>query len=135
MKLCVLTGKLDIDPLYSRKSLHMYYLSIKEYKKQILKGLASTYTDYNARLCFMYARDELKGRFIIGEEMISKSASYGCGYAKYVLKGRFELGENTISENGYLSFIYAKDILKNRFILGEEMIKNSFYMEDYEKSF
>lgn len=70
MKLCVLRNKIDEKFLYSEFDLFLYYLPINEYKKQILKGNVCTDVINNALVCVLYARNVVKGRFVIGEDMI-----------------------------------------------------------------
>lgn len=109
MKLCVLRIKIDEKFLYTDYGVYLYHLPITEYRKQILKGNVLTMDSIKSGICYWYARNILKGRFELGEEMISKHA-WGCHK-------------------------YSIDVLKERFLLGEEMIKQSKYCKDYEKHF
>jgi len=42
----------------------------------------------DAEYSYYYARDVIKGRFILGEAAISKDAYWSYWYARYVIKGR-----------------------------------------------
>ncbi len=103
MKLCVLNKKIDEEYLYTYYEEYLYYLSIAEYKKQILKGNISTCDNGNARICSWYAHKILKGRFDHGEVLISKSGNYSSAYALYVLYDRFILGEEVIKQSSHRS--------------------------------
>ena len=71
MKLCILNSKIESEPLCTKGDKGLYHLTIKEYKKQILKGNVCMSEYINARLCYLYSRDILRRRFELGEEMIS----------------------------------------------------------------
>ena len=66
----------------------------------------------NAKDCYDYVRDVLKGRFELGEKAISKDTYYSYYYAYEILKDRFELGEETISKDADFSYHYALNVLK-----------------------
>ena len=134
MKLCVLTKRIQEEPLYQRDGAFLYNLSLDEYKKCILKGIVSTDINHNAIICYRYAEESLC-RFEHGEVYISKSAKYSMLYASRIIRGKFIQGEYAFSSNGYYSYRYAKDVLKRRFKLGETAIKRSGYKEDYETRF
>lgn len=90
----------------------------------------------NPGAAYWYAKNTLKGRFIPGEDVISKSPIWSFHYAHKVLKGRFELGEEAISKSARMSYWYAGMVLKNRFPWGEEAIsKKPRYARDYFKRF
>lgn len=136
MKLCVLTDRLDSEPLYSKEGLYLYYITINEYKKYILKGIVERSDIIIRRLYFVYARDILKDRFELGEDIISKNAWYSCNYSISVLKGRFELGESAICTSGYNSHRYALYAQKNNFHIDIEIItKATHYRDEYRKMF
>ena len=107
MKLCVLNKKIDEEYLYTYYEEYLYYWSIAEYKKQILKGNISACDNGNARICYHYALNVLEGRFELGEESISKSGNYSSAYALYVLYDRFILGEEAIKQSSHRS-VYEK---------------------------
>lgn len=132
MKLCILLIKIDSEPLYSFDGWYLYHVPLKEYRLQALKGTVCTHSNDNARVCFYYARNILKYRFELGEEIISMDAQYSFWYADEVLYGRFPIGENTISKDSCFSFMYARDVIKGRFELGEETIKKSNYVKSYQ---
>jgi hypothetical protein len=67
----------------------------------------------NPYFCYLYAKDVLKARFIIGEEKISKHAGWAYHYAERVIKGRFVLGEEAIFKSDYFSRKYKFDFLRN----------------------
>ncbi len=69
------------------------------------------------------------------EAYISKSGIESYFYARDILKGRFILGEQAISMDAQWVFIYATRVLKERFILGEKVIKDSAYGIHYETTF
>ena len=160
MKLCVLTKRIQEEPLYQRDGVFLYNLSLDEYKKCILKGIVSTDINHNAIICYRYAEESLcrfehgevyisksaqssyyyavnvlEDIFILGEEAISKSDWCSYLYANEVLKSRFILGEEVISFDGYYSYYYAVIVLKERFILGEQAIKKSGHRKEYEQYF
>ena len=81
---------------------------------------------------FRYARYVLKGRFILGEEILAKDAAFAYYYAKFVLKGRFIAAEPIIAKIAFLSVNYAKNVVKGRFTLGERAIYGDY---DYAKSY
>lgn len=65
----------------------------------------------------MYAKEIIKGKFKLGEEIISKdwfySWFYSWCYAKNVLKSRFRLGEKVITKTGNFNYDYALDYTIN----------------------
>jgi hypothetical protein len=106
------------------------------YANNVLEGrfvLGEDVLSKSAKYAYEYARYALKGRFILGEEAISKRTSYAYYYANNELKGRFELGEEAISKDAEYAYWYATYVLKGRFELGEEAINNSSLKEDYQK--
>ena len=135
MKLCVLKSKIESKPLYEYEELYLYHIPIDEYKKCILKGIVSTSNRMNADACYMYAALILKGKFELGESIISTDTHFSYLYARDALKGRFELGEAVISELGVYGFRYAIDVTKERFLLGERSIELSGYGKEYEEYF
>lgn len=135
MKLCLLSDRLDCEPLYTCNGLYLYYISITEYRKCILKGIVDYDTYNNASICYMYARDILKGRFELGEELIIKDSEYSYWYARIVLRGRFELGEELISTSSKYSTWYAIMVTDKHFELGEDVIRRSHYEDEYEAYF
>ena len=98
MKLCILLKEIDSKPLYCSGDDTYYYLlyhiPIAVYKKQVLKGNVCTDLIVCARVCVMYAREVLEGRFELGEDIISKDGYHSNMYAREVLKGRFGLAES-----------------------------------------
>ncbi len=109
---------------------------------------------------YKYARDVIKGRWVLGEAAISESFLFSYCYARDVVKGRFVLGEAAISESFLFSYWYATNVLnnciapnsgwtsprspdgaakvsfENRFELGEAAIsKDAKYAELYAKHF
>ena len=54
-------------------------------------------THLNLRSTHTYAHDVIDGKFINGENIISKSPKYSYMYARHILDGRFELGDPVIA--------------------------------------
>ena len=141
MKLCVLKTILPTEPLFSDDGRFLYYLSIDEYKKEILKGNVSISDDDGAWLSHLYIQ-EFNSEYSIqkdirsqAEAYISKSSIESYFYARDILKGRFELGEPAISLDAQWVFMYANRVLHDRLILGEKVIKDSAYRTHYETKF
>jgi hypothetical protein len=57
-------------------------------------------------LCYLYARDIVRGRTPENEAIIAKNAWVSYYYARDVIKGRFELGEDAIAKVPEVSFKY-----------------------------
>ncbi len=111
MKLCILKKKIPTKPLHHHSEHLLYYIPIEEYRKQLLKGNVISEEDTLLLVSIIYARDVLKGRFELVEDMISKYAFYSYEYAKIVIKGRFIQGEEAINKHSYYKFIYNQNIL------------------------
>ena len=137
MKLCVLNKKLNTEPLFSDdyNGFYLYHIPLKEYLKHVLRGNTCLCETTNITMVFMYTESVIRGKFELGEEMISKSSYYSFRYALDVLNDRFKDGEEMISKSYYRSYMYAVYVLKERFLLGEVVIKKTMYREDYEKHF
>ena len=60
----------------------------------------------DAKISYEYAKATGE-RFVKGELAISKNAQYSLAYARDIIKGRFELGENIISENSKDIYYYC----------------------------
>ena len=71
----------------------------------------------------------------MGEKAISKDQSYSYWYARDILKGRFLLGEQAISMDAWYSVEYAIHTLKGRFLLGEDNLKHTIHCNAYENYF
>jgi len=83
---------------------------------------------------YRYARDVIKGRFILAEPAISKDSEYSCWYAEDVIKGRFILAEPTISKDAQCSYYYAKDVIKGKlpdFMHNQMILSNDEYTKEY----
>lgn len=78
----------------------------------------------DAKEAFLVAQ-KLGGRYLEGEEAISKDPEYSVEYSKIV--GRFEKGEQSIAKDSKLSTYYAIKVLKDRFVLGEKAISENAY--------
>jgi hypothetical protein len=117
------------DINWNKKTLRACYCCL--YAKDILKGrfiLGEKIIAKSADYSYLYAKDVLKGPFPLGEASIAKYAYYGCLYATYVLKGRFKKGEAAIATDVLYSYFYARDVLKKRFQSGEVAIaKDAMY--------
>ncbi len=81
MKLCVLVNEIGSEMLIGNKGVYLYYIPIKEYKKQLLKGNVSIDIEQCAYMCYSFAMDVLHSRFELGEEIISKCPLYSYYYA------------------------------------------------------
>jgi hypothetical protein len=73
----------------------------------------------------------LKKRSSKLEKLIIESSQLCFDYAREVLRGRFLEGEEIISSDSFHSFMYAKYVLNGPFHLGHSIIFNSFYKKDY----
>lgn len=82
---------------------------------------------------YLYAREVLKGPFVIGEKAISLNARRSYRYAKDVLGHRFLLGEQAILNDPVVSIQYAKDVLKSRIVEIEPLIISKFGKSSLEE--
>jgi hypothetical protein len=73
----------------------------------------------------------LKKRSSKLEKLIIESPQLCFDYARQVLRGRFLEGEKMISGDSFNSLMYAKYVLNGPFHLGHRIIFNSFYKKDY----
>ncbi len=103
-----------------KKYLKEFFSPINIYIR-FVKDMKVALTDDPLKCC-EYAEKELNGRFLLGEEVIAKSAECSLRYASKIMKGGFKLGEEAIAKNVYTSYFYAVEVLKGRFELGEEAI-------------
>ena len=88
-----------------------------------------------AEWSYWYAHDVIKGRWLWGEEVISKSTKYSYQYAKSIIKGPWPMGEEAISKSGEWSYWYARDVIKGPWPMGEEAIsKSTKYSCQYTKN-
>jgi len=90
----------------------------------------------DAQCSYLYAREVIKVRFILGEAVISKNAQYSYFYARYVIKGRFELGEPAISKDAHYSCWYALYAIKGKlpdFMHNQMIFSNDEYTKEYVK--
>jgi len=88
-----------------------YFLTVNsEIRKPELEAIISK----SAYLSFLYAKDNIKERFILAEPIISKDALYSYWYARYIIKGRWELGEAAISKDAIVTYWYALFVIKGR---------------------
>lgn len=101
MKLCVLTVELEhYSPLAIHEPERLYYIPIREFQKQLLKGNVNLDDDDSGYMCYVYVCNVPSNNEIC-EEMLSKSARFGYAYAEDVIKGRFILGEKSIKSSTY----------------------------------
>jgi len=63
---------------------------------------------------FIYAKNILKGPFLLGEPVIAKDLICAFVYAKWVLKGPFPLGEPVIYRDSEYKSEYERDVLQGR---------------------
>ena len=109
------------------------------YAQYILKGrfeLGEAIISTNAECAYFYASYVLDRRFELGEPVIATNAEYSYMYAADLMPNRFELGEPVIATNAHYSYRYACDVLKGRFDLGEPTITtNTNYKKLYERHF
>jgi len=85
---------------------------------------------------YRYARDVIKGRFILAEPAISKDALYSFYYARNIIKGKFILGEPAISKDSEYSYLYAEDVIRGRlpdFMHNQMILSNDEYAKEYVK--
>jgi hypothetical protein len=95
---------------------------IKEHEEIILK---SGYWSYK------YARNIIKGRWLIAEDLICDHHALSFDYAVHVIKGRFEKGEKAISLRFEYAYPYAVDVLNGPFPQCHPYIFDSENKEDY----
>ena len=129
-------NKLNIIKLHMKKIYKIFLASLKGFFTPLVL-LKLFITDMKIALsndpdsCVNYAAWVRKGRFRLGEDIISRNPSASMRYAEIVLKGRFELGEPAIATDTRCSYEYAK-LLQSRFELGEAAIsKNDVYSLHY----
>lgn len=65
------------------------------------------------------------------EKIIATNAQTSYLYAKEIIKDRFILGEKIISQEVFYSFLYAQHVIKGPFIECHSIIFNSSYKKDY----
>lgn len=133
MKLCILNSKIDSKPLYTYSGTYLYNVPIVDYKKYVLKGIVSNDDEANAVICKLYTVNILGMRHTPCEEYIIKSISQTYEYAYNF--GRFIEGEDIISKNAYTSYMYTRFVTKCRLVDSEGLIKDSVYKDDYEERF
>jgi len=83
-----------------------------------------------------YKAENLGKRIPKLEPIICKEAFYSYYYAKDVIKGRFILGEPAISKDAYWSYCYAKNVIKGRlpdFMHNALLLSNDEYVKKYIK--
>jgi len=88
----------------------------------------------NARWSYRYAREVIKGKFILGEPTISKNAYYSYLYATDIIEERFILGETAISQDAYYSYCYSIEVIKGRlpdFMHNQMIISNNEFTKEY----
>jgi len=88
----------------------------------------------NARWSYYYARDIIKGKFILAEPTISQDAFYSCLYAICIIKGRFILAEPTISKSAGYSCYYALHAIKGKlpdFMHNRMILSNNEHTKEY----
>jgi hypothetical protein len=123
------TEAIDLKRLVTHpKKLKTYdtHISAEEAYDRLLEGdkdpiLLKVVAKDSGYAC-LYARDVLKGPFLIGEPAIAKDSWSAYGYAQYALQGPFKLGEPAIAKDSDYSYYYAKNVLKGPFKLGEPAI-------------
>jgi len=88
----------------------------------------------NAYWSYYYARDIIKGKFILAEPTISKNAEYSYYYAREVIKDRFILAEPVISKDARYSFCYALYVIKGKlpdFMHNRMILSNNKHTKEY----
>lgn len=122
-------NKLNIIKLHMKKIHKIFMTSLKVFFTPLVL-LKLFITDMKIALsndpdsCVNYAAWVRKGRFRLGEDIISRNPSASMRYAEIALKGRFELGEPAIATDTRCSYEYAK-LLQSRFELGEAAISKN----------
>jgi len=108
------------------------YNEAEELGKRIPKLETIISQDFNCS--YLYAKEIIKGRFILAEPIISQDAYCSYGYARCVIEGRFISGEAVISKNARYSYCYAKYVIKGRlpdFMHNEMILSNHEYAKQY----
>jgi len=88
----------------------------------------------NPYYAYIYARDIIKGRLPIVEDVIATDVHISFEYALNVLKGSFPKGEDIIAKDPLYAAKYALDVIKGPFPKGENAIAkcpNSLLIEEY----
>jgi len=88
----------------------------------------------DALYSYYYARDVIKGRFILAELAIIQDAYFSYWYAIEVIEGRFELGEPVISKDSEYSYLYAEDVIKGKlpdFMHNALLLSNDKFTKKY----
>jgi hypothetical protein len=86
-------------------------------KRRFVLGEEAIATD--AKTAFLYAKDIIKGRFEMGEKAISQDSVFAYKYALFIIRGRWEVGEEAISKDSKVLLAYAKEVIKGK--LPEEL--------------
>ncbi len=60
---------------------------------------------------FWYAKDVLKGRFLLAEPVLAQSPEWGYFYARFVLEQPWPEAEPTIARSEMMSRLYMKHVL------------------------
>jgi hypothetical protein len=68
---------------------------------------------YSPDHSYWYANRIIEGRFIEGEEIISKSSTYSYFYAVDVIKGRFVAGEDAIFKDKDITRHYCRLLMNS----------------------
>ena len=84
----------------------------------------------NVSIAYQKAK-QLNQRDLELETIISMHAQTSYVYAKDIIKDRFILGEKTISKDIHYSLLYAQHVIKGPFHLCHPIIFNSSYKKDY----
>jgi hypothetical protein len=81
-------------------------------------------TAKNPSLAYYYARDVVKGRWLVGEPAIATDPEYAYWYAVDVVRGRWKGGEPVLARHPRFASAYAINAVKGRFIEGEKALAN-----------
>lgn len=115
MKVCILESRIKKDYLYSSPDTDvnnfLYLLTDSEYRKELVKNnILNNDTELASRIIYYCHAGGLR-KFTIGEEVISQYPYFSMVYATEILKGRFIKGEDTISRVPELQKMYKRFLL------------------------
>lgn len=68
----------------------------------------------NGETSYFYALRVLRGRFIEGEEAISKLPIWSVRYARFIMKERFKKAEKNIAKDPEQCYEYFKHVIKKK---------------------
>jgi hypothetical protein len=114
--------KMPSGPMLLATMAELYNKRLLEVEPIIAKNAAASY---------LYAKNIIKGKFKLGEKIITDhdikidDVRYAYEYARDIIKGVWPEGEFNIARRAETAFLYAKNILKDKFPAGEKAISNN----------